>query len=79
MVKMTKRGSLDNEVTNEFICDATADLALIDRQYVTLGSVALVLEDMQAYIANSQGQWLSMTPTSHDEEEEEEQQGGGGE
>ena len=68
--KMTKRGSMDNEVTNEFICDTVEDLNAIDKKYVTLGSFALVLEDMEAYIANSNKEWLSMTPTSSDEEGE---------
>ena len=67
---MTKHGSLDNQVTNEFICDTAADLNTIDKKLITLGSVALVLEDMEAYIANSSKQWLSMTPTSNEEVEE---------
>ena len=70
--KMTKSGSLDNEVTNEFFCDTADDLANIPASLVNLGSVAVVLDGMEVYIANSSKEWLSMTPT-----EEEEEQGGG--
>lgn len=68
---MTKRGSVDNSVTNEFFCDTAADLQAIDKKYVTLGSVAIVLEDMEAYIANSKKQWLSITPVTDDDGGEE--------
>lgn len=70
--KMTKSGSLDNEVTNEFFCDTADDLANIPTSLVNLGSIAVVLDGMEVYIANSNKEWLSMTPT-----EEEEEQGGG--
>ena len=72
--KMTKTGSLDNEITNEFFCDTADDLANIPASLVNLGSIAVVLDGMEVYIANSNKEWLSMTPA---EEEEEEQQGGG--
>lgn len=61
--KMTKRGSLDNEVTYEFICDTVADLNAIDPQYATMGSVATVIQGesgFEVYMANSQGQWINL-------------------
>lgn len=60
--KMTKRGSIDNETTNEFFCDTATDLANIPASLVNLGSVAVVLDGMEVYIANSSKQWVSMTP-----------------
>lgn len=60
--KMTKRGSMDNETTNEFFCDTATDLANIPASLVNLGSVAVVLDGMEVYIANSSKQWVSMTP-----------------
>lgn len=60
--KMTKRGSVDNEVTNEFFCDTTEDLAKIPSSQINLGSVAVVVDGMQVFIANSKKQWNSMTP-----------------
>ena len=60
--KMTKRGSMDNETTNEFFCDTATDLANIPASLVNLGSVAVVLDGMEVYIANSSKQWISMTP-----------------
>ena len=60
--KMTKRGSLDNETTNEFFCDTAADLAKIPASEINLGSVAVVVDGMEVYIANSSKQWVSMTP-----------------
>lgn len=65
---MTKHGNQDNQVTNEFICDAATDLAAIDKKLITLGSVALVLDGMEAFIANSNKQWISMTPVDGGEE-----------
>lgn len=53
---MTKRGQLDNEVAYEFVCDTTADLQAIDPKYVTMGSVATVIEGeagFEVYMANS--------------------------
>lgn len=70
---MTKRGSLDNQVANEFMCDTAADLAKIDPTEITLGSVALVIDTMEIFIANSNKQWKSATPIEETEEE------GGGE
>lgn len=66
--KMTKRGSLDNEITNEFFCDTAADLNKIPASEINLGSVAVIVEGMEVYIANSSKQWVSMTPTSSEEE-----------
>ena len=40
---MTKRGSMDNVVTYEHICDTNDDLANIDPSQITLGSVAIIL------------------------------------
>ena len=60
--KMTKRGSMDNETTNEFFCDTATDLANIPSNLVNLGSIAVVLDGMEIYIANSSKQWISMTP-----------------
>ena len=70
--KMSKRGSLDNEITNEFFCDGPEDLARIPAAEINLGSVAVVVDPFEMYIANSEGEWISLTPTSSDEEEESE-------
>lgn len=68
--KLTKRGSLDNETTNEFFCDTAADLAKIPSSEINLGSVAIVVDGMEVFIANSNKQWVSMTPTVEVEESE---------
>lgn len=61
---MTKRGSQDNVVTYEHICDTRADMALIDDRYVTLGSTCIILKGtsggMEVYIADSNHQWQSL-------------------
>lgn len=65
--KMTKRGIQDNIVTYEHICDTTADLQNIDPKFITLGSVAVVLEGdggMEFYMANSNKKWLIMTTST---------------
>lgn len=58
---MTKKGALDNVVTYEHICDTVADMANIDSNYITLGSVCIVLNgdggSLEAYMADSQKQW----------------------
>lgn len=65
---MTKRGSLDNVITYEHFCDAKSDLANIPKSQITLGSVAIVLNDennsLGVYIADSSKTWISaMTST----------------
>ena len=61
--KLTKRGKLDNEITYEFVCDTPADLQAIDKQYIVLGSTAIVLEGnvgFEVYMANSQQEWVNI-------------------
>lgn len=60
---MTKRGQHDNVVTYEHICDETADLQNIDPEYITLGSVALVLDGtagLEVYMAKSDKTWVQI-------------------
>ena len=72
--KMSKCGSLDNEITNEFFCDGPEDLANIPASLINLGSVAVVVDPFEMFIANSNREWISLTPTSTTEEEEEEEE-----
>lgn len=63
-MKMTKRGQQDNEVTYEFMCDNLTDLSAIESKYITLGSIAVVLEGesgFEVYMANSQKQWINLS------------------
>ena len=63
MTIMTKRGQQDNVVTYEHICDTTADLDKINPDYVTLGSVAIVLKGaagLEVYMATSEKEWVSL-------------------
>lgn len=63
MTVMTKRGNLDNTITYEHICDTAADLNDIDPQYITLGSVAIVLQGaagLEVYMATSTKEWISI-------------------
>ena len=61
---MTKRGNQDNVLTYEHICDTTADMESIDPQYITLGSMCLVTQGesggTEAYIANSNKEWIEI-------------------
>lgn len=73
MTIMSKRGQQDNIVTYEHICDTTADLAMIDPKYVTLGSIALVLKGaagLEVYMATSTGEWVNLLGASEEEEDE---------
>ena len=58
---MTKRGTLDNIVTFEHICDTIADMNNIENAYVTLGSVCIVLKGesggLEVYMADSNKNW----------------------
>lgn len=77
MTIMSKRGSLDNVITYEHICDTTADLGDIDPSYITLGSVAIVLEGeagLEVYMANSDKEWIPLVGGISDEDEESEQE-----
>lgn len=61
---MTKRGSQDNIITYEFMCDTVADLATIEPKYITMGSVAIVIEGesgLEVYMANSKKQWITIS------------------
>lgn len=60
---MTKRGNADNVITYEFVCDTIADLDAIDPQYITMGSVAIVIQGttgFEVYMANSSKQWVNL-------------------
>lgn len=62
---MTKKGSLDNVTPYEHYCDSTEDLNNIPKNQITLGSVAVVLQDsnneeLQVYIANSNKEWIPL-------------------
>lgn len=61
---MTKRGSADNVITYEHYCDTMADRDNIEPQYITLGTVCVVVEGasgaLEVYIANSNKQWSLM-------------------
>ena len=67
---MTKCGSMDNITTNEFFCDTADDLANIPSTDINLGTVAVVLDGMQVFIANSNKEWKSMTPLTEEAGEE---------
>lgn len=57
---MTKRGSEDNVVTYEHYCDTLADRDNIDPNYITLGSICIVIQGsngIDVYIAGSDKQW----------------------
>ncbi len=74
--KMTKRGSMDNDVAYEFMCDTIADLNAIDPQYVVLGSVAVVIDGFEVFIANSNKEWISLASSSDEDEENPENEEG---
>lgn len=60
---MTKRGQQDNVITYEHICDTANDLQNIEPEYITLGSIAMVLHGasgVEFYIADSAKQWIQL-------------------
>ena len=61
---MTKRGSRDNIITYEHYCDTTEDMENISPEYVTLGSICVVVKGenntLQLYIANSDNTWKKL-------------------
>ena len=60
---MTKRGREDNVVTYEHFCDKKADMDNIEKKYINLGSVCVILEDetkdntLQFMLAKSDKTW----------------------
>lgn len=62
---MTKRGNQDNVITYEHICDTTADMANIEPQYKTLGSVCIVIKGesggLEVYMMGSNKEWVPIT------------------
>lgn len=70
---MTKRGSEDNVLTYEHICDTKADRDNIDPHYITLGSVCIVLKGesgLEVYMATSDKEWVPLLINSAEEEED---------
>lgn len=61
---MTKRGTQDNVSTYEHYCDTIADMNNINPDYITLGSVCVVVQgennELDAYVANSQKEWIKI-------------------
>lgn len=60
---MSKRGQQDNVITYEHICDTTEDLDNINPEYITLGSVAIVLQGtvgLEVYMATSSKEWVKV-------------------
>lgn len=60
---MTKRGQQDNVVSYEHFCDTTADLNDIAPEYITLGSVAIVVQGdagLEVYMAKSDKTWTQI-------------------
>ena len=51
--KMTEQGT-----TNIFYCDGSDDLPNIPKNEINFGSVAVIIETAQIYIANSKKQWV---------------------
>lgn len=67
MTHTTKRGSYDNVITYEHMCDTIEDLQKIKPEYINLGSVAIVLQGdngLEVYMANSQKEWIPLIGTS---------------
>lgn len=64
---ISKQGSADNVLTYEHICDTAADMAAIERKYITLGSVCIVLQGesgaMEVYMADSDKEWHDVIVT----------------
>lgn len=63
MTIMSKRGSADNVITYEHICDTADDLQTIDPKQITLGSVAIVLKGaagLEVYMATSDKEWVQL-------------------
>ena len=52
--KMTKQGT-----TNEFICETADDLTAIPKNQVNFGSLAIVIDGGQIFIANSKKEWIN--------------------
>ena len=61
---MTKRGSLDNVVTYEHYCDTLEDMENISPEYITLGSICVVIKGenniLELYLANSDHTWRKL-------------------
>ena len=69
---LTKRGSQDNVVTYEHICDTIEDRQNIESKYITLGTVCIVLNGenggMEVYMADSSKEWHDIMITGSDGE-----------
>ena len=61
---MTQRGSLDNVITYEHYCDTLEDMENISPEYITLGSICVVIKGenniLELYLANSDHTWRKL-------------------
>lgn len=68
---ISKQGNQDNVITYEHICDTRADMSSIERKYITLGSVCIVLQGendaMEVYMADSNKEWHDIIVTGSSE------------
>ena len=67
---LAKIGDFDNVSLYEHYCDTTADLANIPKEEIVLGSTAIVVNGdsgFEAYIANSEKEWIPIASSSGDE------------
>lgn len=71
--KVAMRGTMDNETTNTIFCDYERDKDAIPASEINLGTVAVVWETMQAYMANSQKQWKNFVTVAASSEETQEE------
>ena len=55
-------------INEEYFCDTIEDLMQISPKDINLGSIAIVIDGMQVFIAGSNKQWNSMTPITDDNE-----------
>lgn len=73
MTVMTKRGQQDNVITYEHICDTIDDLLEINPEFITLGSVAIVLQGvvgLEVYMATSTKEWILLNGSNSKTDDE---------
>lgn len=55
---ISKKNDITNRTNIEFMCDTFDDINAIPKEKITMGSIAIIINTQQIFIANSNKEWV---------------------
>lgn len=55
---LSKKNDVTNRTNMEFMCDNISDIDSIPKEEFTMGSIAIIINTQQMFIANSNKEWV---------------------